>query len=214
MSRPRPWWPAAVLSLGVIGTLGIGAQRGLPLRAALSLAIPVELAGLKGQDLEIPQAEVSAAGVTSYLMRAYPRGDSVNASLAYSVYVGYYDRQTQGRTIHSPKNCLPGAGWEALESRPVTIATPHGAVTVNRYLLQKGNQRALVLYWYQGRGRIQANEYRVKWELLRDAALKRRSEEALVRVLVPVGDSEQTAFDAAARVAAVVAPSLFTALPS
>jgi EpsI family protein len=214
MNRASPWWPAALLALGVVSTLGIGAQRRLPLRAQLSSTIPGEIAGLKGQDLEIPQAEVSAAGVTSYLMRAYPRGDGENALLAYSVYVGYYDRQTQGRTIHSPKNCLPGAGWEALESRPVTVATPRGEVTVNRYLLQKGNQRALVLYWYQGRGRIQANEYRVKWELLRDAALRRRSEEALVRVLVPVTDSEETAFADAARVAAVVAPSLFTALPS
>ena len=64
---------------------------------------------------------------------------------AFTLYVGYYDRQTQGRTIHSPKNCLPGAGWEPLESAPQQVVTSAGTVTVNRYLLQNGQQRALVL---------------------------------------------------------------------
>ena len=59
-------------------------------------------------------------------------------------------------------------------------------VRVNQYLLQRGEDQALVLYWYQGRGRVEANEYRVKWDLLRDAALHRRSDEALVRIIVPI----------------------------
>src|SRR6185295_2807261 len=163
----------------------------------LETSVPGDIDGRRGVDLVIPDAEVFAAGVSNYLMRAYSPSDSGQA-LSYSLYVGYYDRQAQGRTIHSPKNCLPGAGWEALESRPVGIPSAVGTVTVNRYLLQKGNQRALVLYWYQGRGRVQSDEYLVKWELLRDAALRRRSEEALVRVLVPVTDSEEQAFGAAA----------------
>ena len=84
---------------------------------------------------------------------------------------------------------------------------------VNRYVLQKGSQRALVLYWYQGRGRVQANEYVVKWDLLRDAATRQRTEEALVRLVVPFDTDEDRAFQLAARAAGVVISKLTLALP-
>ena len=132
----------------------------------------------------------------------------------FTLYVGYYDRQTQGKTIHSPKNCLPGSGWEPLTSRAAEIATAQGPVRVNRYLIQKGSQQALVLYWYQGRGRVAANEYGVKWDLLRDAALRRRSEEALVRIVVPVTTSEAAAFDVATGMGRRIVPAVFAALPT
>ena len=160
--------------------------------------------------------ERTVLGVDNYVIRTY-RPVSVDsagaAAAAFSVYVGYYTSQMSGRTIHSPKNCLPGSGWEALSSSPATIATAAGAVTVNRYLLQNGDQKALALYWYQGRGRIESNEYVVKWDLLRDAALRRRSDEALVRILVPVAGDEEAAFDAAARIAAAIAPAVGSAVP-
>jgi EpsI family protein len=128
--------------------------------------------------------------------------------------VGYYDSQTQGKTIHSPKNCLPGSGWEALASSEVNIDTPAGPVRVNRYLLQNNEAQALVLYWYQGRGRVESNEYVVKWDLLRDAALRQRSDEALVRVVVPVTDGEERAFQVAAQAASLLVPAVYGALPS
>ncbi len=86
---------------------------------------------------------------------------------------------------------------------------------VNRYLLQNGDQRALVLYWYQGRGRVQASEYMVKWDLLRDAALRHRSDEALVRIVVPlVGTGvEEDSFALARSVAEELVPALNKALP-
>ncbi len=84
---------------------------------------------------------------------------------------------------------------------------------MNRYLLQRKDERALVFYWYQGRGRVQANEYVVKWDLLRDSALKRRSDEALVRVVVPVIETEDAAFDLATQVASILVSSVDTALP-
>src|SRR4030095_3025303 len=144
--------------------------------------------GRAGRDLEIAEDERAAAGMTSYIFRTFEEGPS-----PISVYVGYYDHQTQGKTIHSPKNCLPGSGWEALEAAPIAVTTASGPVTVNRYLLQNKNQQALVFYWYQGRGRVAASEYQVKWELLRDAALKARSEEAMVRIVVPLGAAEDDA---------------------
>jgi EpsI family protein len=84
---------------------------------------------------------------------------------------------------------------------------------VNRYLLQRGQERALVLYWYQGRGRIAANEYAVKFDLLKDAALSGRSEEALVRVMVPIRGAEEESLRLATTVAEAIVPAVYRALP-
>ena len=175
----------------------------------------MEIAGAVGTDIRLSDAEVRVAGVTAYLMRSYQSRDSAAfVALPFSVYVGYYDSQMQGKTIHSPKNCLPGAGWEALASTTIALETATGTVTVNRYLLQNGDTQALVLYWYQGRGRVAWNEYLVKWDLLRDAALRRRSDEALVRIVVPVRTTESDAAALGTRVARSVVPAVFEALPT
>ena len=121
--------------------------------------------------------------MTDYVARAYWK-DSIPA---FTTFVSYYARQTRGRTIHSPRNCLPGAGWEVVSSGPETIAVDGQSHELNRSLIKNGPSMAIVYYWYQGRGRIVADEYQVKWNLLRDAALAGHTEEALVRVVVPVG---------------------------
>lgn len=200
------WAPAAILGLGALFTIGVDTQRRMPLRAPLAATLPARLHGHDATEQTLSPEEVRVVGVTDHLIRQY--GD------AFSLYVGYYDRQTQKQTVHSPKNCLPGAGWEALGSTTETIVTPSGPVTVNRYLIRKGAQRALVLYWYQGRGRVEANEYRVKFDLLRDAVLRRRTEEALVRIVVPVADAEARAFELGQRVVQAVVPAVGRALPS
>jgi EpsI family protein len=209
------WLPAVVLGLGALFTVGADGQRDMTLRASLAATIPVEIAGQRARDLEVSKAERRVAGMSSYVMRVYsPRGEQIDQiEGAFSVYVGYYTSQTRGRTIHSPKNCLPGSGWEALTSTPAVIAAATGPVTVNRYILQRKQEKALVLYWYQGRGRVESNEYLVKWHLLRDAALMRRSDEALVRIVVPVTTTEDDAFRLAAQVAQALLPAVNEALP-
>lgn len=230
MSRGRVWarWaPAVIFALGSVLILGVDRQREMDLRGDLTGAVPDRLFDLEGHDLRVPQAEVDVAGMDQYLLRAYaPPGvaagvtprvarDAEAAAVPpFSLYVGYYRSQAQGRTIHSPKNCLPGSGWEALHAREATVAAGGREVPVNRYLLQRGDERVLVLYWYQGRGRVQANEYRVKLDLLRDAALRSRSDEALVRVVVPIERSEEEAFQAAARIAGEIIPAVYTVLPT
>ncbi len=212
MTRTRSTWvAAAILGFGALMTLGfVRPQRSLELRRPLSAVVPTRLEGRAGSDVPISDAEQRIAGMTTYVLRIYGEGES-----AFSVYVGYYDRQEQGKTIHSPKNCLPGGGWEPLVQKREEIATAAGTVPVNRYLIGNGSARALVLYWYQGRGRVAANEYRVKWDLLRDQALLGRSDEALVRVVVPVqNDDEDAAYARAVRVARTLVPSVYTALPS
>ncbi len=211
----RAWAPAIVFALGALVTLGIDTQRSVPLQAPLETAIPASFASYGSKDVVISDEEQRVAGMSDYLMRVFQEpGTAAASAYAFSLYVGYYESQTQGKTIHSPKNCLPGAGWEALTNQRVAITTPQGPITVNRYLLQNKQQRALVLYWYQGRGRVEANEYRVKWDLLRDSALRGRSDEALVRVIVPVTGSEQEAFKLASRVASEMVPAVNRSLPS
>jgi EpsI family protein len=201
------WAPASLLSMGAVVTVALGPQQFMPLRAPLADAVPQVLAGTPGVAVEVTEAEARVAGFDSYLLRSHGAGD-------FSIYVGYYGSQTKGHTIHSPKNCLPGSGWEPLASTVQQVTLADGrTVSVNRYLLQKGSSQALVLYWYQGRGRVEQNEYRVKWDLLRDSALQRRSDEALVRIVVPVHDSEQAAAQRALEVANELIPAVDRAIP-
>jgi EpsI family protein len=212
----RRWWaPAAVLAAGALLVAASSRQRSMELREPLSRAVPVSVDGLASRDLVIGAEERRVAGMDDYLMRVYAAPGAAAADAAISLYVGYYRTQAQGRTIHSPKNCLPGAGWEALTTGRARIATARGAVEVNRVLLQNGAHRAVVLYWYQGRGRVAASEYAVKWHLLRDAALRRRTEEALVRVIAPVtaAGGEARAQEMAVRAARMAVPAVARALP-
>ena len=175
------WAPGIVLAAGCI-LIGAGStQQQVPPAAPLT-TLPTEIAGFTGRNEVVPEDQQKIAGMSDYVMRIFSR----DSSDVFSVYVGYYDYQVQGKTIHSPKNCLPGAGWETMQESTAPVTTAGRTYNVKRYLLANGAARAMVYYWYQGRGRIEANEYKVKWDLLRDAALYGRTEEALVRVVVPV----------------------------
>jgi EpsI family protein len=138
-------------------------------------------------------ATMRVLGVDDYVMRSYSTADQL-----VGLYVGYYRSQRQGDTIHSPMNCLPGAGWVPVEAGRLLIPTAGGEVEVNQYLIQKGEERQVALYWYEGRGRTVASEYWSKAFLVWDAASRNRTDGALVRVLSPVARGEGTA-DAARR---------------
>lgn len=208
------WMPAIVMGLGATLVYGLVVpQRDMPLGVSLASVVPASFEDYVGTDQEISEAEASVAAFNEAVMRVYSPADSASNDWV-SLYVGYYESQTQGRTIHSPKNCLPGGGWEPLASQVAQVETADGSTyDVNRYILQRDDERALVLYWYQGRGRVESNEYRVKFDLLRDAALKGRTDEALARIVVPITGSEEVAFKKAVDLAELVIPVLNTALP-
>lgn len=185
----RAYTPALILTLGCLLLLhGTQKQVSLPPTGPMSSILP-HVDGYSTLDQTVPLAERKVSGVNHYVARAYLRPDS---TVAFETYVGYYDRQTQGKSIHSPKNCLPGAGWEILRAETATIVGAGGPQVVNRDVLKNGPQEAVVYYWYQGRGRVVASEYTVKWNLLRDAALTGHTEETLVRLVVPVGGPDST----------------------
>jgi len=192
--KPRAWVPAILLAGGCLLVALVQRQQAVPLAGSLS-QLPREMLGFKSTDIPVSPEEQRIAGMSSFVLRVF--SDS-SARAAFSVYVGYYEAQSQGKSIHSPKNCLPGAGWEPLSSGQTTVPTPRGAFRVNRYVLANGSRTAVVYYWYQGRGRIQASEYAVKWDLLRDKAVRGRSEEALVRIVVPYTGGRLAAADSLA----------------
>ena len=175
------WAPGLVLVAGCL-LMGAGStQQQVPPAAPLT-SLPTEIDGYTGRNEVVPEDQRQIAGMSDYVMRIFSR----DSSDVFSVYVGYYDYQVQGKSIHSPKNCLPGAGWETMQESTARVTAGGRSYPVKRYLLANGAARAMVYYWYQGRGRIESNEYKVKWDLLRDAALHGRTEEALVRIVVPV----------------------------
>ena len=182
MRNAYRWVPAGIFGAGCLLLLNVNRQQSMPLREPLS-TIQTHFDGFTASDATIAPDEQAVAGMDQYLFRVFERSSTQDA---FTTYVGYYEQQTQGRSIHSPRNCLPGAGWDPIESSRRTLTTPTGPLVVNRYLLANKNARVLVYYWYQGRGRTEASEYKVKWNLLRDAALRGRTEEALVRVVVPL----------------------------
>ncbi len=111
-----------------------------------------------------------------------------NTQTGANLFVAFFRSQRTGQAPHSPKNCLPGSGWTPSQSDIVTISVPGqaDAVEANRYVVAKGEDKSLVLYWYQSRGRTVASEYRAKIYLVRDAIRYNRTDTALVRVVVPV----------------------------
>ncbi|MER3429176.1 MAG: EpsI family protein [Pyrinomonas sp.] len=140
-------------------------------------------------------------GATDYLSRLYVSRDGQLASF----YVGYYATQRTGKTYHSPLNCLPGSGWAMTEPARVLVRPPDAPpFEANRYIIQKGSDRQLLLYWYEGRGRSVASEYWGKIYTVLDSMRRRRSDGAMVRVIVPLrpGISEERALAIATDLAA------------
>ncbi|HEX8247607.1 MAG TPA: VPLPA-CTERM-specific exosortase XrtD [Pyrinomonadaceae bacterium] len=158
----------------------------------------------KGNDIRFSEQTESVLRTSDYVMRDYYLADGAHANL----YVGYYASQRSGATYHSPQNCLPGAGWEMKNPELVEIKTPRGKTfTANRYIIQNGDYAEVLIYWYEGRGRAVASEYKDKIYTVFDSVARRRSDGAMIRVMTPsatgTGDAESVrkAVDLSAQIA-------------
>ncbi len=164
-----------------------------------------------GEDIRFSAETESVLRTSDYVMRDYVLPATGKIS---NVYVGYYASQRTGATYHSPQNCLPGAGWEMVNPETVEITTSAGKTfTANRYTVQKGNYREILIYWYQGRGRITASEYRDKIYTSIDSLVRQRSDGALVRVMTPAGRDEAKSLQAAMDLSAQVAEHITEFVP-
>ena len=110
MNRILVWTPRILMVPGALMTLSLDARREMPLRVPLASVIAVEIEDRRAQEILLPEDQRRVAAVSSYLMRSCQPEDSTAGLLPFTVYIGYYESQMQGRTIHSPKNCLPGSG--------------------------------------------------------------------------------------------------------
>jgi EpsI family protein len=128
------------------------------------------------------------------LNRVY--GDS--ASNQASLFIAAFRSQRNGKAPHSPKNCLPGNGWTPLDQHEIQIDVGGRAIPVNEYVVQHGESRSVVLYWYQSRDRSVASEYKAKFWVIADAMRYNRTDTALVRVIVPVNNRDAASAEAVA----------------
>jgi EpsI family protein len=188
----------------------------VPINRTTFASFPMTLDGWRAvNDPPMEEDILKVLGVDDYLSRAYFRPDGA----AVGLYMGFYASQRQGDTIHSPLNCLPGAGWEPLSEGRATIANAGGPgvdIVVNRYVVQKGLDRQLVLYWYQSHGRVVASEYTSRLLLIHDAIRMNRTDGSMVRVIAPIafGDDGAKAEQLATEFVRVLFPRLTGYLPS
>jgi len=189
-SNSRNYFVVILLMLAAIlylQTRSLG--RIVPLRSPLK-AFPLEIKTWKGAEVPIEDRVLNILGVEDYLNRAYRE---VDKGLVY-LYIGYYQTQKQGDTIHSPKNCLPGSGWEHFDVGYENISLQgHPTIRVNSYLIEKGTAKQVVYYWYQSNGRVIASEYWGKIHLVMNAMTRNRTDGALVRVTAPISSSTESA---------------------
>lgn len=206
----RMFLASVVLLAGAAGVAyGTAAERVVGRKPLATLPLHVE--GWHGRDTgRWTPAIVSVLGVDDFVNRSYVRSGGTPVSL----YVGYYDSQRQGQTIHSPLNCLPGSGWQPVTHRhvPLTVSDASRApmsIAVNQYTVRKGLDQQVVLYWYQSHGRVIASEYRSRMFMVYDAIRLNRTDGALVRVMTPVEGTDAVHLHAAERRAAAFVMSMF-----
>jgi EpsI family protein len=170
---------------------------------------PSTIGSSRGEDRPFEQQIVRAIGADDYINRIY-----FDSSPPVELYIGYYKDQRSGDKIHSPKNCLPGSGWDPVHATRVQIGTVNGtSVIVNGYLVAQGAKRDMVLYWYQSHGRIVASEYWAKFLLIADGLKNRPTDGAMIRIWTTAADGEETAQARAVEFAHRVYPQVDEFLP-
>lgn len=190
LASRQMWIAAVLLAASTLLLHGIShGERVVPHRPLRDL--PMSVSGWRGQDVPVAQRMLDVARVDSYVNRFYVD----QAGVPIELYVGYYESQRTGDTIHSPRNCLPGAGWQPVSGGHVAVplSTRAAPIVVNQYVIERGLDRQMVMYWYQGRGRLEASEYWGKLWMVFDAITRNRTDGALVRINTPAFDGEERA---------------------
>ena len=160
----------------------------LPQRQDFS-TFPSDLNTWQGKTGKIEKIYLDALKLDDYVMADFEKPDVPLVNF----YVAYYASQRKGQSAHSPRTCIPGGGWEiiSLDRHAIDGVTLNGhALQVNRTVIQMGEHRQLVYYWFQQRGRNLTNEYLVKWFLFWDALTRNRTDGALIRLTTQVGPTE------------------------
>jgi EpsI family protein len=150
--------------------------------------IPYTIAAWKGADAAPPDPDTERTVAADVVLnRTYAAGDGGELGL----YLAYYSQQRPGVSIHSPLHCLPGTGWDVLSNETIRVDLPDGRTgPIRRLVAQKAASRVLVMYWYSIHGKMIANEAVSRLQLLNDRIRLGRNDGALVRLVVPVAESD------------------------
>lgn len=180
-----------VVCIGFSSQLLRGDQEIIPQRKAFS-DFPAQLAGWHGRRETLEPFYLNELKLNDYLMMNYsaPGAGEVN------FYIAYYDSQRNGSAIHSPRSCMPGGGWRitSLDQREFADINFQGTpLRLNRAVIEKGEYKQLVYYWFPQRGRQVSNEYLVKWYLFADAITMHRTDGALVRLVTMLDKNQDIA---------------------
>jgi EpsI family protein len=208
MMSPRASVAALVLVGGIFVTHSFRPKDAASPRLALR-EFTSDIGSSRGEDRPFESEIVRAIGADDYLNRIY-----VGSGLPIELYIGYYKDQRTGDRIHSPKNCLPGSGWEPVHSSRIEIGVVDGVpVVVNGFVVAQGAKRDMVLYWYQSHGRIIASEYWAKFWLVADALNHRSADGAIIRIWTTAADGEASSRARAVEFARHVYPQVAKFLP-
>lgn len=196
-----------VLAAGVLARAS--KSEPVPLRTPLA-QLPLTVDQFEGsRALDLEPDVLAVLGVDDYINRIYrPRGGTVPIGL----YIGYYMSQRQGDTMHSPMNCLPGSGWQPIQSGHLKVDVGGQPREINRYIVEKSGDHLLVLYWYQSHGRVVASEYWGRIYMVLDAMRMNRTDAALVRVVVPIPNADKAGEAAAESLAVGFVRTMFPLL--
>jgi EpsI family protein len=198
------------LALVVQATLFYAASRGERVPASRPLDLfPAQLGNWhEVQNYPVEQEIKDQLKADDLLNRLYGNPESRAGA---ALFVAYFKTQRTGQSPHSPKNCLPGSGWEpeATGFLDVTVEGQPEPIRINRYVVSHGDEQSVVLYWYQSQRRVTASEFSAKFWLVMDSIRYHRSDTALVRVTVPVANNDP---DAATRIGVEFVRTVFPAL--
>ena len=196
------YWTVVLLLSGVVLILYARSNTDrIPVREPLA-QVPRTIAGWVGVDIPIDQESLDVLGAGDFLSRLYAQDDR---SKQLGLFIGYFPSQRTGVTIHSPKHCLPGAGWAFESSEYIDLKDGNGKPHhVGEYIISNGENRQFVIYWYEEHGRSVANEYTAKIYMVTDALRLNRTDGGLVRVITSIDPKEGT-YVAKARAEAFVA---------
>lgn len=191
--RSAKFWVVLILLAGCLTTLKLrGDVDRVPPTPPLSL-LPETINGWTAQDLPLDSETLAVLGDGRFLNRIYTDLNAAGQPVAapVSLFIGYFPTQRSGQSIHSPQNCLPGAGWAFLSSKVINLPTADGhPYPVGEYLIGNAGQKQVVLYWYLAHGRSVASDYKAKAYMMLDAIRWNRTDGALVRIVTPLEQTE------------------------
>lgn len=180
--RELRYWLVIAMLAGTAFLLNARARRDI-VPAHLNLdQFPHRIGNWIGSDEALDPETLKVLGDGEFLSRTYIEPENGNS---IDLFLAYFPTQRTGMTIHSPNNCLPGAGWTFDSSQYLLLKDSGGkSHQVGEYLIRNGDAKAFVIYWYEAHGRSTASEYAAKAYLIADSLRLNRTDGSLVRVAI------------------------------